>query len=182
MFWMFADYPMCSPCFSKHVQNSYLDTFGSHDKVHSKGNQYLACNYMQFTLYNVFWMCSQCTQLGTLGTNFGDHSKCTQFCNHWVHWGHMDINIQNVFNIWPSGALGSHGWAHSKCVQHLITGHIGDTCCLCSQCVQHVPTGYFGPCPQCHSESGHRLICCFLCKSDQHVSAVYILIKVVNMF
>ena len=60
----------------------------------------------------------------------------------------MAINIQNVFNIWPLGTLGSHGWAHSKCVQHLITGHIGDTCCLCSQCVQHVPTGYFGPCPQ----------------------------------
>ena len=47
LFQMFADYPICSPIFSEHVQNSYLDTFGSHDQVHSKGNQYLAviaCN------------------------------------------------------------------------------------------------------------------------------------------
>ena len=33
-----------------------------------------------------------------------------------------------------------------------------------------------------HSESGHWLLWCFLCKSNQHVPPVYIVIKVVNTF
>ena len=70
--------------------------------------------------------------------------------SHWVHWSHMAGHIQNVFRMYPLGILGSHNRVYSKCTQHLITGHIGVTCCLCSQCVHNVPSGYLGPCPQCH--------------------------------
>ena len=54
--------------------------------------------------------------------------------------------------MYPLGILGSHNRVYSKCTQHLITGHIGVTCCLCSQCVHNVLTGYLGPCPQCGSD------------------------------
>ena len=61
----------------------------------------------------------------------------------------MAGHIQNVLRMYPLGILGSHNRIYLKCTQHLITGHIGVTCCLCSQCVHNVPSGYLGPCPQC---------------------------------
>ena len=61
----------------------------------------------------------------------------------------MAGHIQNVLRMYPLGISRSHSGVHLKCTQHLITGHIGVTCCLCSQCVHNVPSGYLGPCPQC---------------------------------
>ena len=57
--------------------------------------------------------------------------------------------IQNVLRMYSLGISGLHSGVHLKCTQHLITGHIGVTCCLCSQCFHNVPSGYLGPCPQC---------------------------------
>ena len=62
----------------------------------------------------------------------------------------MAGHIQNVLRMYPLGISGSHSGVYLKCTQHLITGHIGVTCCLCSQCFHNVPSGYLGPCPQCH--------------------------------
>jgi len=61
----------------------------------------------------------------------------------------MAGHIQNVLRMYPLDISGSHSRVYLKCTQHLITGHIGVTCCLCSQCVHNVPSGYLGPCPQC---------------------------------
>ena len=65
----------------------------------------------------------------------------------------MAGHIQNVLRMYPLGILGSHNRIYLKCTQHLITGHIGVTCCLCSQSVHNVPSGYLGPCPQCDHEA-----------------------------
>ena len=61
----------------------------------------------------------------------------------------MAGHIQNVLRMYPLGISGSHSGVYLKCTQHLITGHIGVTCCLCSQYFHNVPSGYLGPCPQC---------------------------------
>ena len=61
----------------------------------------------------------------------------------------MAGHIQSVLRMYPLGISGSHSGVYLKCTQHLITGHIGVTCCLCSQCIHNVPSGYLGPCPQC---------------------------------
>ena len=67
--------------------------------------------------------------------------------------------------IWSNmGKVWLKHQVHSKCVQILITGHIRDTCYLCSQCVRHLPTRYFGPCPQCQT----RICCCAGCYSHAH--------------
>jgi len=87
--------------------------------------------------------------LGILESHFAENFECAQFFTHWVHWSHMAGHIQNMLRMYPLGILGSHNRVYSKCTQHLITGHIGVTCCLCSQCVHNVPSGYLGSCPQC---------------------------------
>jgi len=65
----------------------------------------------------------------------------------WVHLNIFGTHILNIFSILPTGhiviafrqtfkmclfvcglvSLESHGWAHSKCTQHVPTGHIGVT-------------------------------------------------------
>jgi len=65
----------------------------------------------------------------------------------WVHLNIFGTHILNIFTILPTGhiviafrrtfkmcpfvcglgSLESHGWAHSKCTQHVPTGHIGVT-------------------------------------------------------
>jgi len=100
-------------------------------------------------IQNVLILCS----LGILESHFAKNSKCAQFFTHWVHWSHMAGHIQNVLRMYPLGISRSHSGVYSKCTQHLITGHIGVTCCLCSQCFHNVPSGYLGPCPQCLSVS-----------------------------
>jgi len=89
--------------------------------------------------------------LGILESYFWEYWKCAHLFSHWVHWSHMARHIQNVLSMYPLGILGSHGRVYSKCTQHLITGHIGVICWLCSQCFHHVPSGYLGPCPQWHT-------------------------------
>ena len=86
--------------------------------------------------------------LGILELYSAKISKCAQFFAHWLHWSHMAGHIQNVLRMYPLGISVSHSGVYS---QHLITGHIGVTCCLCSQCFHNVPSGYLGPCPQCLS-------------------------------
>jgi len=55
----------------------------------------------------------------------------------------MAGHIQNVLRMYLLGILGSYNRVYSKCTQHLITGHIGITCCLCSQCVHNVSSVTF---------------------------------------
>ena len=86
--------------------------------------------------------------LGILESDFWEYWKCAQLFAHWVHWGQMAGDIQNVLNMCPLGISGSHNRVYLKCTQHLITGHIGVTCWLWSQCFHYVPSGYLGPCPQ----------------------------------
>ena len=85
---------------------------------------------------------------GHIVITFRQHWKCAQFFTHWVHQSHMAGHIQNVLRMYPLGILRSHNRVYLECTQHLITGHIEVTCCLCSQCVHNVPSGYLGPCPQ----------------------------------
>ena len=58
-----------------------------------------------------------------------------EYIQHLTHWAHCDRispNIENVPDCLPTGYIGvrwlgtleSDGWAHSKCTQHVPTGHI----------------------------------------------------------
>ena len=107
-------------------------------------DSWLHLNFIGKLILNIFTICP----LGTLWSHFAEHSKCAQLFTHRVHWSHMTGHIQNVLRMYPLGILGSHNRVYLKCTQHLITGHIGVTCCLCFQCVHNVPSGYLGPCPQ----------------------------------
>jgi len=117
-------------------------------------DSWLHLTFIGKLILNIFIICP----LGTLWSHFAEHWKCAQFFTHWVHWSHMAGHIQNVLRMYPLGILGSHNRIYLKCTQHLITGHIGVTCCLSSQCVHNVPSGYLGPCPQCLRRAG----CVFL--------------------
>ena len=141
---------VCSAHCSRCTQTFYLDTGGSHDKVHCKSNQSLAFGYIELFWQSIFWIYSAFYPLGTLWSDFTEHWKCAQLFAHWVHWSQMAGHIQNVLSIYPLGISGSHNRVYSKCTQHLITGHIGVTCWLRSQYFHHVPSGYLGPCPQCN--------------------------------
>jgi len=141
---------VCSAHCSGCIQTLYLDTGESHDKAHCQSNQSLAFSYIELFRRYIFWIYSAFYPLGTLWLDFAEHSKCAQLFAHWVHWSHMTGHIQNILSMCPLGISGSHSRVYLKCTQHLITGHIGVTCWLCSQCFHHVPSGYLGPCPQCH--------------------------------
>ena len=140
---------VCSTHCSGCTQTFYLDTGGSHDKVHCKSNQYLAFGYIELFRRGIFWIYSAFYPLGTLWSHFAEHWKCARLFAHWVHWSQMAGDIQNVLSMYPLGISGSHNGVYLKCTQHLITGHIGITCWLWSQCFHYVPSGYLGPCPQC---------------------------------
>ena len=70
--------------------------------------------------------------LGILESDFYEYWKCAQLFAHWVHWSQMAGHIQNVLSMCSLGISGSHNRVYLKCIQHLITGHIGVTCWLWS--------------------------------------------------
>ena len=145
--------PVCSANCSGCIQTLYLDAGESHDKVHCQSDQSLAFGYIELFWWHIFWIYSAFYPLGTLWSDFAEHLKCAQLFAHWVHWSHMAGHIQNVLSMCPLGISESHNRVYSKYTQHLITGHIGVICWLCSQCFHHVPSGYLGPCPQCHLQT-----------------------------
>ena len=136
---------------SEFAQKCNLGKFGQH--IHNISRVHTKCDHFVGYILNVVVFCSVFSTLFRMYPDplFG-HRRVTwqgtlwirSILGLWLHWTFLARHILNIFSIlptehiviafhqtlkmcpvvWPLGTLESDGWAHSKCTQHVPTGHI----------------------------------------------------------